>query len=140
MAKRSVFLLVGPAVPGLDAPHEALRDDPALAAAGVVLPAVDQDLLDRADVELRRRHKAFGLRRKDVEGAWAKVCRTAFKAKSDVLVCQPGLADATADQVALAVDGLMGMRLHVVVTPLAFGTAFDGWADLDGGTGLDDAA
>jgi hypothetical protein len=130
MAKYTVYLHVGPAVPGLDALHEALRDDPALAAAGVVLPDVDQDLLDRADTEIRRRHKALGLRRKDVEGSWAKVCRRAFKAKRDVLVCQPGLADATPDQVALAVDGLMGMRLHVVVTPTAF----------DGGTDVDDAA
>ena len=117
MAKRTVYLHVGPAVPGIATPHEALRDHPALVAAGVALPAVDQEDMDRADVEIRRRHKAVGVRRKDVEGAWAKVCRKAYKPKGDVLVSQPGFLDADPDQVALAVDGLVGMRLHVIVTP-----------------------
>lgn len=117
MAKRTVYLHVGPAVPGVPALHEALRDHPALVAAGVALPAVDQEAMDRADVELRRRHKEVGARRQDVEGAWAKVCRKAYKLKGDVLVVQPGLLDATPAQVALAADGLVGMRLHVIVTP-----------------------
>lgn len=119
MAKRSVYLHVGPVVPGVAALHEALRDHPALAAAGVALPAVDQDAMDRADVEVRRRHKAVGVRRKDVEGAWAKVCRKAYKLKGDVLVVQPAFVDATPEQVALALDTLTGMRLHLVVTPTA---------------------
>ena len=42
---------------------------------------------------------------------------------------QPGLGDATPEQVALAVDGFMGMRLHVVVT-LPGG---DGGTRVDGG-------
>jgi hypothetical protein len=117
MAKRSVFLLVGPAIPGLDAVHDALADDRRLVEAGVALPPVSQDLLDQADVEIRRRHRAVGVRRKDVEGAWAKVCRRTYKLKGDVLVCQPGFVDATPEQVALAVDGLVGMRLHLVLTP-----------------------
>ena len=117
MAKRTVYLHLGPAVPGIATPHEALRDHPALVAAGVALPAVDQEAMDRADVEIRRRHKAVGVRRKDVEGAWARVCRKAYKLKGDVLVSQPGFLDADPDQVALAVDGLVGMRLHVIVTP-----------------------
>lgn len=117
MAKRTVFLHLGPTVPGIDALHGALGDDPALTAAGVGLPAVDQGLMDRADVEIRRRHKEVGVRRKDVEGAWAKVCRKTFKAKGDVLVSQPGFVHATPEQAALAVDGLVGMRLHLVLTP-----------------------
>ena len=116
MAKRTVYLHLGPAVPGVDAPHEALRD-PRAGRAGIALPAVDQGVMDRADVEIRRRHKAVGVRRKDVEGAWAKVCRKAFKAEGDVLVSQPGFVDATPEQAALAVDGLAGMRLHLIVTP-----------------------
>jgi hypothetical protein len=119
MAKRTVYLHLGPAVPGIDTAHDALRDHPALVAAGVALPAVDQEAMDRADVEIRRRHKAVGVRRKDVEGAWARVCRKAYKAKGDVLVSQPGFLDADADQVALAMDGLVGMQLHVIVTPAA---------------------
>ena len=117
MAKRSVFLHVGPTVAGPGPLHTALYGDPSLAAAGVALPAIDQELLDHADLEIRRRHSDVGLRRKDVEGCWAKVCRAAYKAKADVLVSQPGLGDATPEQVALAVDGFMGMRVHVVVTP-----------------------
>lgn len=117
MAKRTVYLHVGPAVPGLHALHESLRDEPSLAGAGVFLPSVDQELMDRADIEIRRRHKAVGVRRKDVEGAWAKVCRRAFRAGGDVLISQPGFLDADSEQVALAVDGLVGMRLHLVVTP-----------------------
>ena len=117
MAKRSVFLHVGPTVAGPGPLHTALHGDPSLTAAGVALPAVGQDLLDHADLEIRRRHSDVGLRRKDVEGCWAKVCRAAYKAKADVLVSQPGLGDATPEQVALAVDGFMGMRVHVVVTP-----------------------
>ncbi|KRF05904.1 hypothetical protein ASG88_20645 [Nocardioides sp. Soil777] len=119
MAKRTVYLHLGPAVPGITAPHEALRDHPVLVAAGVALPALDQQAMDRADVEIRRRHKAVGVRRKDVEGAWAKVCRKAYKLKGDVLVSQPDFLDADPDQVALAMDGLVGMRLHVIVTPAA---------------------
>ena len=117
MAKRTVYLHVGPAVPGVTALHEALRAHPALVAAGVTLPTVDQADLDRADVEIRRRHKAVGVRRKDVEGAWARVCRKAYKARGDVLISQPGFLDADPEQVALAVDGLVGMRLHLIVTP-----------------------
>ena len=116
MAKRTVYLHVGPAVPGVATPHAALRDHPALVAAGVGLPAVDQDVMDRADVEIRRRHKAVGVRRKDVEGAWARVCRKAYQLKGDVLVSQPGFLDADPEQVALAMDGFVGMRLHVIVT------------------------
>ena len=119
MAKRTVYLHVGPAVPGVAAPHAALRDHPALVAAGVALPAVSQGVMDRADVEIRRRHQAVGVRRKDVEGSWAKVCRRAYKLKGAVLVSQPGFLDADPEQVALAMDGLVGMRLHVIVTPAA---------------------
>jgi hypothetical protein len=129
MTKRTAFLHVGPTVPGPGALHTALYGDPSLAAAGVKLPAVGQHLLDDADLEIRRRHSDVGLRRKDVEGSWAKVCRAASKAKADVLVSQPGLGEATPEQVALAVDGFLGMRVHVVVTP-GDGPAGDGPDDL----------
>jgi hypothetical protein len=131
MAKRTVFLHLGPSVPGVGGLHEALGRDPALAAAGVALPGVDQELMDRADVEIRRRHTAVGVRRKDVEGAWAKVCRRTFKIGGDVLLSQPGFVDATPEQAALAADGLAGMRLHLVLTPAAAPDAA-GLADLVG--------
>ena len=80
MTKRTVFLHVGPTVAGPGALRTALYGDPSLAAAGVKLPTVGQHLLDDADLEIRRRHSDVGLRRKDVEGSWAKVCRAACKA------------------------------------------------------------
>lgn len=117
MAKHTAYLHIGPGIRGVDAPHEALVADPHLAACGVVVPAVDQADMDRADIEIRRRHKALGLRRKDVEGSWALVCREAFRSRSDVLISQPGFVDAEFQQVALALDGLVGLQVHLVVTP-----------------------
>lgn len=117
MAKHKVFLHIGPRIAGVEEPHLALRSDQALAEAGLAVPKVDQDDLHRADLEIRRRHKAAGLKRRDVEGAWARVCRKAFKAKTDVVISQPGLVEAEYQQVALALDGLVGLQLHLVVTP-----------------------
>jgi hypothetical protein len=117
MAKNKVFLHIGPGITGVDEPHEALRHDEALLGAGVTVPDVGQDDLHRADLEIRRRHKTEGLKRKDVEGAWAAVCRAAFKAKGDVVITQPGFVDANYQQVALALDGLVGLQLHLVLTP-----------------------
>jgi hypothetical protein len=117
MAKHTAYLHIGPGIRGVEAPHEALVADPHLAACGVVVPAVDQADMDRADIEIRRRHKALGLRRKDVEGSWALVCREAFRSRSDVLISQPGFVEADFHQVALALDGLVGLELHLLVTP-----------------------
>jgi hypothetical protein len=117
MAKHTAHLHIGPAVPGVLAPHAVLRDDAYLAGCGVVVPPVAQAGMDRADIEIRRRHKAVGLRRRDVEGAWAEVCRAAFRARSDVLISQPGFVEADFHQVALALDGLVGLELHLLVTP-----------------------
>ena len=111
MAKHRLFLHIGPTVlaPGLDGLAR-------LAAVGVRVPDVSAEDLDRADTEIRRRHKVIGLRRKDVEGAWARVCRRAFRTRSDAFLSVPGFWEADADQAALAVDGLHGLRVHLVVT------------------------
>lgn len=119
MAKRDVFLHLGPAA-GATSRHDLLATSPDLAAAGVVVPRVDAATLARADLEIRRVHKAAGLRRKDVEGAWATACRQTWKAasreKTAVAVSVPGFVAASVDQAALALDGLHGMRVHLVVT------------------------
>jgi tetrahydromethanopterin S-methyltransferase subunit G len=120
MAKKNVFLHIGPALPGVPESHAALRASELLTRAGLATPKVDQVVMDRADIEIRRRHKALGLRRRDVEGAWAEVCRRAFKKARkgrDVVISQPGFVDADYQQVALALDGLVGLRLHLVLTP-----------------------
>lgn len=114
MAKHLLFLHIGPEVVEVDA---EVRER--LAAVGVRTPDVTQDDLHRADLEIRRAHKAAGLRRKDVEGAWAKICRRTFKLRSDAFASMPGFVDAAPEQAALAMDGLAGLKVHLVVTPAA---------------------
>jgi hypothetical protein len=117
MSKNKAFLLVGPAVPGADELHDqlVLRADQ-LTEAGLALPEVTQADLFRAGVEIRRTHRTEGLRRKDVEGAWARVCRKAEKAKGDVLIAQDAYAAASPSEIALALDGLAAFAVHVVLT------------------------
>lgn len=117
MAKRNAFLHIGPAVPGVEDPHDALCASALVAGAGLRVPRVDSHHLRMAELEIRRAHKEAGLRRKDVEGRWAEVCRRAFKAKSDVIISQPGFIDANDEQMTLALHGLAGLRLHVVLSP-----------------------
>lgn len=117
MAKKKAYLLVGPAVPGVEELHEELgRHADRLDEAGLVVPPVSQAELFRAGIEIRRTHKAEGLRRKDVEGAWASVCRAAEKTRSDVVLGQDAYVDATPEQIALMLDGLAAFRVHVVIT------------------------
>lgn len=112
MAKHHVFLHIGPDVVEIDA-HVRER----LAAIAVHTPDVSQDDLHRADLEIRRAHRSADLKRKDVEGAWAKVCRKTFRLRSDCFISAPGFFEADADQAALAIDGLAGLKVHLVVTP-----------------------
>ncbi len=120
MAKQKSFLLVGlphAGVPMLTAALEQHRD--ALEGHGVRVPAKSADEAFRAAVELRREHRAWGLRRKDVEGAWAGICRRALKPAdrfgATVVVGHELLAGANPDEIALLVDGLSGTQVHVVV-------------------------
>jgi hypothetical protein len=119
MAKQKSFLIVGlphVGVPLLTAALELHRDS--LAETGVRAPAKSADEMFRAAVELRREHKAWGLRRRDVEGAWAGICRRALKPTgkngATVVVGHELLAGATQDEIALLADGLAGTQLHVV--------------------------
>lgn len=134
MPKHDAFLHIGPGILGVESTHAALVDNHTLARAGLAVPAVDADHMRRADLEIRRLHREAGLRRKDVEGAWAQVCRQAYRAKGDVLISQPGLVDADREQAALAHDGLFGFRVHLVLTPAVvpddLETALGPWARL----------
>ena len=111
MAKHHVFLHIGPDVLEVD---EAVRKQ--LAAGGVVTPDVTRADLDRADVEIRRVHKAAGLKRKDVEGAWARVCRRTFRLRAHSFISVPGFWAADAAQTDLALDGLHGLKVHLLTT------------------------
>lgn len=110
MAKRLFLLHIGPDPVDLGAMRDALE------LGRIALPDVDAELLEHAGTEIRRTHKAAGLTRKQVEGAWAKVCRRARKAKADVLVSVPGFFDATSEQAALALDGTAGFKVVLVTT------------------------
>jgi hypothetical protein len=110
MAKRLLLLHLGP-----DPVDVSSMVEP-LAVGGVRLPAVDADVVARAEVEILRSHKATGLRRKDVEGAWARVCRRARKTGTDCFVSMPGWFEATPEQAALALDGLADFRVVLVAT------------------------
>lgn len=125
MAKNHLFLHIGPDVVEIDA---EVRER--LAAVGVHTPEVSQDDLHRADLEIRRAHKSADLKRKDVEGAWAKVCRRTFRLKSDAFISQPGFFEADDDQAALAIDGLAGLKIHLVVTPEAQAELPTAWTRL----------
>jgi hypothetical protein len=126
MARKKAYLLVGPAIPGVHELHEELgAQRETLDAAGLALPNVPQSDLFRAGLEIRRTHKAEGLRRKDVEGAWSAVCRAAEKTRSDVLIGQDVYAAASPEQIALLLDALAAFKTHVVVTLPAGATGVD---------------
>ncbi len=110
MAKRLLLLHIGPGAVDVSGMTEAL------ALGGVAVPDVEAEVLDHAAIDILRTHKAAGLRRKHVEGAWARVCRRAQKTSSDCFVSVPGFFTATPEQAALALDGLAGFRVVLVVT------------------------
>ncbi len=116
MAKQRTFLLVGlphTGLPVLVAALEQHRDE--LAERGVRVPVKSADEAFRAAVELRREHKAWGLRRRDVEGTWVGIGRRVHKHKATAIVGHELLAGAAPDEIALLVDGLAGTQVHVVV-------------------------
>ena len=110
MAKRLFLLHIGPDPVDVSAMTEAL------ALGGIAVPDVDPGTFVDAGIEIRRTHKAAGLKRKQVEGAWAKVCRRAYKTKADCFVSVPGFFDATHEQAALALDHAIGFKVVLVVT------------------------
>jgi hypothetical protein len=117
MAKYKAYLLIGPDVAGVDELHEELtmRADE-LATTGLSVPDVSAADIFHGAVEIRRTHKAEGLRRKDVEGTWAAICRAAEKCRGDVVIGLDQYAAADGDQIALLLDGLRAFETHVVVT------------------------
>lgn len=110
MAKRLFLLHIGPDAVDVSEMTEAL------ALGGVAVPAADADGFAHAEIEILRAHKAYGLKRKQVEGAWARLGRRAWKTKSDCFVSMPGFFGATPEQVALALDGLADFKVVLVVT------------------------
>lgn len=116
MGKRTAWIYTGlPHTGGPAVAEVAYAHGDALAAHGIGLPASSPEQMHRAATELMRDHRDQGLRRRDVEGAWADVCRRAWRDKRACLVGDERLAAADADQVALLLDGLAGLRPRAVL-------------------------
>jgi len=117
MAKHHAFVLVGPSIPAADELIDELsRRSELLDEAALALPKVTQADLFRSSVELLRTHKAESMRRADVEGSWARVCRKAEKTKADVLFGMSSYVAASPEQIALMLDGLAAFRTHIIIT------------------------
>lgn len=91
----------------------------ALAAAGVHVAASSSEV-DRATHELLRTHHDAGLSRRDVEGTWARICDRVWEHKGVSLLSTPELCLADKDQLRLALDPLIGVEVHLVVTMESF--------------------
>lgn len=116
MPKRTAWLHAGLAGTGAPTLAAALATHAeAVRAQGLALPASPEQAV-RAALELRREHRAWGYRRREVEGAWADVCRRAHRGRRSPLVVAELLAACTPDEVDLALDGLAPMRTEVVLT------------------------
>ena len=85
--------------------------------------------------ELLRTHKQAGLLRSEVEGRWARICDRVWQHKGVSLLSTPDLCAADKDQIRLALDALIGVEVHLVVTMDTFSQQIYGsWlAELRGG-------
>lgn len=134
MSKRRFVLHIGLEHTGADGVTAGLAEHrERLLELGVRCPARTPDDSLRAAIEMRRLHKAWGFKRREVEGAWADLVRRARKqgatAHAAVVVSEELLAGASSDQVALLLDSLGGFEVHVVATlrdPAS--QVVDGWA------------
>ena len=128
MAKRKAYLHIGLPRTGGGFLDSALTEHAAaLEAMGVRHPALSAEEMFRAAIEIRRDHKAWGYQRREVEGAWAEICRRVRKGKTDVVFSQELLSACTAAQVDLLLDGLAGFEVHVVVTEREPGDVLEAW-------------
>ncbi|MCH1864959.1 hypothetical protein [Nocardioides sp. CFH 31398] len=120
MARRTAFLCLGlPGALGSGTVADLLVEHAdSLSVAGHRIAATP-DVSRRAVLELTRDGDALaaaGLARRDVEGTWEGVWRTAYRARPrNAVLAEDGLAAATSDQVALTLDALAGFTVHLVV-------------------------
>lgn len=116
MARRTLIWHLGLAdaaravVPaGLQHHTEALHD------LGAVVVA-DRREAELATHDLLRSHDDVGLRRRDVEGRWARLADRVWAHKGVSLLSTPGLGAADKEQLRLALDPLIGVEVHLVLT------------------------
>lgn len=140
MARRKLIWHLGlpdPARPVLPATLDTHREP--LAGLGVQV-AADAAEAERAVHELRHTHREAGLRRKDVQGTWSRIADRVWSHRGTSVVSTPGLCAAEGEWLRLALDPLIGVEVHLVLTaePLA-DQVYGAWvADLlrGGRTGL----
>ena len=141
MARRKLIWHIGlaqPPRPVIQANLEAHRE--ALEAGGVRVAASAEES-SLATHELLRSHRKAGLSREQVEGRWARICDGVWQHKGVSLLSTPDLCVADKDQIRLALDPLIGVETHLVVTVDSFSQQlYGGWlAELRAGrtTGWD---
>lgn len=105
----------------------------ALEALGVRVAPQNGGEMFLAAIEMTRTHKAWGYRRREVEGTWAGICRRIIKTKGkdDFVLSQPLLVGAAPEQIDLLVDQLPGLAVHVVLvmpTDAAAGDVVARWS------------
>lgn len=113
---RRAVVLAG--LPGVGSSYltEAMHDHRrALAAAGVHVLTHNTAEARAAAVEVTRTHRRHGLRRRDVEGTWARAARRVRRTDPLVLTGHGLLADAAPDQAALVRHALAGREIHLVI-------------------------
>ncbi len=117
MARRTAHLHVDLAgLRGDRLAHDLITHRDALREIGFKVPVHDVREGQLALVELRRTHREHALRRSDVEGQWAAICRRTWKGRKVPLLSVPSLGALTGDEIDLAADGLAGLRLHLLVS------------------------
>jgi hypothetical protein len=141
MSRRKLIWHIGLA----DAPRPLLPANlaahaEALAAAGVQV-ASSSDEARLATHELLRTHKQASVTRREVEGCWARITDRVWAHKGVSVLSTPDLCVADKDQIRLALDPLIGVEVHLVVTLDSFSQQlYGGWlAELRAGrtTGWD---
>lgn len=88
----------------------------ALGDRGVLYPQTDDDVMFRAALDVRGNHKAWGRRRKDVEGAWDQLAGEAHAHTGTTVISHEILGAACRRQVDRAMSMLKGLDVHVLVT------------------------
>jgi hypothetical protein len=87
-----------------------------LRSAGVLYPESGKEPMFRAALDVRRMHKDWGRKRKDVEGTWEKLCRKARAFEGTSVISHELLAGASAREAKAALSLLRYLDVHVVVT------------------------
>ena len=96
--------------------HSLAANSEALGDRGVLYPQTEDDVMFRAALDVRGNHKAWGRRRREVEGAWDALSLRARRHVGTTVVSSELLAAASRQQVDAATSMLKGLEVHVVVT------------------------